>query len=123
MGASRFVQKSSRSLSSGITKNNGHKYVLERIVSHEGQKGLGHNIRYWVKWEGYDESRNTKEPESSLIDSQDALKEYWEMVERLTKYDSRTKRGETYKSKKEASENFARLVDYLRKILKKDPGR
>ena len=122
MGTSRFVQKSSRTLSSGITKNHGRKYIVERIVGHDGEKGLGNCIRYWVKWEGYDESRNTLEPELSLIESQDAIREYWKMTERLKKYDSRPKRRETYKSKKQASENFACLIDYLRKILKKDGG-
>ena len=122
MGASRFVQNSKRNLPSGIKKNNSRKYIVERIVGHEGEKGLGGCIRYWVKWEGYPESSNTLEPLSSVVDSVEAVREYWEMTERMKKYDSRPKRGETYKSKKEASKNFLRLTDGLRSILKEDPG-
>ncbi|GAU94777.1 hypothetical protein RvY_06494 [Ramazzottius varieornatus] len=44
------------------------------------------------------------------------------MVNCLKEYDSRPKRGETYKSKKEASKEFQRLINGLSSLLKEDPG-
>ncbi|GAU87279.1 hypothetical protein RvY_00158 [Ramazzottius varieornatus] len=91
------------------------------FVGHEGQKGLDTRILYHVKWYGYPKSKNTWEPEESLLQSGDAIAEYWRMVNCLKEYDSRPKRGETYKSKKEASKEFQRLINELSSILKEDP--
>ncbi|GAV00428.1 hypothetical protein RvY_11276-2 [Ramazzottius varieornatus] len=119
IGASRFFQKGNMRVSA--PKNIKQKYTVERIVGHEGQKGLGTHILYHVKWYGYPESKNTWEPEESLLQSGDAIAEYWRTVNCLKEYDSRRKRGETYKSKKEASKEFQRLINGLSSILKEDP--
>ncbi len=47
------------------------EWEVERIIKHKGTK----NIRYQVKWKGYDEM--TWEPKDNLRNSKESISDYW----------------------------------------------
>ena len=57
------------------------EYVIQKIVSHKGSK-KSRNLKFQVKWFGYDESQNQLLPTAKVKDS-DAFKEYIKQHSRL----------------------------------------
>ena len=49
-----------------IAMHDSQEYVVERIVSHVGTMRDRYNLRFEVKWLGYEESENTFEPYHEL---------------------------------------------------------
>ena len=55
------------------------EWEIERILRHKGTK----NIRYQVKWKGYDEM--TWEPEENLSNARESIETYWNATKRKTR--------------------------------------
>ncbi|KAF9397135.1 hypothetical protein BGZ94_006390, partial [Podila epigama] len=52
-------------------------YEVERVVAH---RRYDHGLVYEIKWKDYDESFNTREPETNLF-CDELVEEYWELYE------------------------------------------
>ena len=118
----RLKQRSNKStVSTEVKLTTARTWAVEKVIDHRGERGLGGNIEYLVKWQDYPDDANSWEPPYSLKDCPEAIEEYWKVqrqVQRqLQHYDSRPKRHETYQSKKAASENFQKLKEYLSGIV------
>ena len=50
------------------------EFEIEAILTHRTYKN--HEIRYLIKWKGYDTSENTWEPESNLLNAEEELNNY-----------------------------------------------
>ena len=73
----RWKQRSKKiSFPSAATSSGTHTYTVEIIVGHRGQKGLGDNIEYEVKWKNYSDAENTWEPLRTLKDCPESIQEY-----------------------------------------------
>ncbi|MCJ1328697.1 hypothetical protein MMC10_005374 [Thelotrema lepadinum] len=52
-------------------------YVVEKVLGHDIDRNV---VKYEVKWQGYDETENTWEPEENLVGAQDILEAYFEDI-------------------------------------------
>ena len=50
------------------------EYKVEAILTHWTYKNR--QMRYLVKWKGYDSSKNTWEPEANLLNAEEELNDY-----------------------------------------------
>ena len=56
-----------------VNENEEEVYKVEEILGHRNRRG---KIYYRIKWEGYDDTQNTWEPEENLIDCPELLESY-----------------------------------------------
>ena len=55
----------------------GDIYNVEKILKRKRTKDGDGDVRYLVKWEGYDNSENTWEPTQNLSGCPQALENFW----------------------------------------------
>ena len=97
-------------------------YVVEKIIAHRGEKGLGNCIEYCVKWQNYLDSANSWEPYYSLNHCPEVVADYWEREKRMKAYNERPRRQQTHRSKREAKTKLTQLSLDIGKMVVEDSG-
>jgi chromobox protein 5 len=83
------------------------EYELEMVLSHRERRVANRRTpkrEYLVKWKGYSTAHDSWEPESHLVNAQEAVQAYWARRELVDKYKAGTKSEQRLKRKRPTSE-------------------
>jgi len=76
------------------TRPAGTSYVIQSIANHR-QSSEGTGWEYEVKWDGWDETHNTWEPEDNMAKAKEMVKQYWKEIGGWPKEKRKTTRRKT----------------------------